>query len=726
MMHHPPGWLSPAGCRAFDEAIYPAGRFDLCLFGHLHEPRTLSLAVSGGAPRSYFQAPSLFGLEHYGTREEDRLFGYAWGTLSVTGEVRIWPFARVRQGDGRGAFLHDQRFGADPGAKGVLIRPGASRRSAAGKAAAGKSPGKRRSPAAPTPPAPTAAVVRSYLESLNERTGHVNISGIASAGSVKGPLRYEIERLYTPLASRAELAGLERGEARALGAGGRVSLAELLPRYRRLLLEGQPGAGKTTFLHLAASMLARDVLGLPCPDGPSWRLRHLGLDTARPSVPVLVRISDLLPLLADASTRLRHDDRRRLLDVLERSSAENDHPVSRAAWQTLLEGEEALLLLDGLDEVADESLRARVFEVFRDACRKWKCPVVVASRPISTQALREMGFHTAVIEPFGDGEIQTFLDHWVAGLHASGSGEAPVGEAQRYRSDLAAAICDLPRVRRLATNPVMLTCLCVVHWNEGHLPEGRSRVYRAVIRWLIAQRNELREKEGRAGGLAWTDRFAWNAFARLALAMVGGEGGKRAVFDLEEGAVAIDAAVRRQFPDFTGEERRREARRWLRFECLGSGIVEEVPGNRLRFWHLTFQEFLAALQLAWLDDGEDLEQSWWPLVRGRLDDAQWRETVELLPGCLLDEGGEGRVDRLLARVLALRGEAPDLATEARVAGIAGRLLQTLTAYRYRARPEIVGAYEELLARSLRSSPRPAAFEAASTCSGAHTALTGMP
>jgi hypothetical protein len=28
----------------------------------------------------------------------------------------------------------------------------------------------------------------------------------------------------------------------------------------------------------------------------------------------------------------------------------------------------------------------------------------------------------------------------------------------------------------LATNVVMLTSLRVVHWNEGELPEGRSRV----------------------------------------------------------------------------------------------------------------------------------------------------------------------------------------------------------------------------------------------------------
>ena len=319
---------------------------------------------------------------------------------------------------------------------------------------------------------------------------------------------------------------------------------------------------------------------------------------------------------------------------------------------------------------------------------------MVTSRPIQTGALREMGFHLAAVEPFDEAEIRTFIDHWVAALYATDSPEALSGEGERYRAALVGAICDLSRIRRLATNPVMLTCLCVVHWNEGHLPQGRSRVYRAVLRWLIAARTDLRAQEG------FTDRFAWNAFARLALAMVDAKNGKKAVFDLEAGAVAIDSAVRRQFPGLTAQERRQEARRWLAFECLGSGIVEELPGKRFRFWHLTFQEFLSALQLAWLDDGDKPRASWWPLVRKHLDDAQWRETIELLPGCLLDEGGEGRVDKLLERVLGLRGDIGDLAIEARVAGIAGRLLQTLSAYQYQPRPEITAAYEAALERSM--------------------------
>ena len=74
--------------------------------------------------------------------------------------------------------------------------------------------------------------------------------------------------------------------------------------------------------------------------------------------------------------------------------------------------------------------------------------------------------------------------------------------------------------------------------------------------------------------------------------------------------------MERYFPNLDAEDRRRKARHWLREECLWSGVLEEGAGGRLRFWHLTFEEYLAALQLAWRRDGEDdPEMDWWPSVR---------------------------------------------------------------------------------------------------------------
>ena len=55
----------------------------------------------------------------------------------------------------------------------------------------------------------------------------------------------------------------------------------------------------------------------------------------------------------------------------------------------------------------------------------------------------------------------------------------------------------------------MLTCLCVVHWNERHLPRGRAAAYRAVVKWLLLAREETREKEGGRSDLRSARTGAW-------------------------------------------------------------------------------------------------------------------------------------------------------------------------------------------------------------------------
>jgi len=663
LMHHPPTWLSNRARKTFMEEIYPPDRFALCLFGHQHAGRAETVLRSGGKPRYYFQAPSLFGIEHHGASNETRSMGYACGSLARGGKVWVRPFERVPEV----GYVDDRSFPErEGGEKCVQIAPVAVVKAET----------------------PDTADMAAYFEGLASETGFIKIRGIGSgAGKVKNADQYPIERLYTPLRSRAPLKEDREGE-RPQGGERIVPLREVLAGQQRLLIEGQPGAGKTTFLMLVASCLARDSLDIECPEGVPWRKHYLDLEVEKPPLPVFIRIADLTPVLTDEKRRAgRPDDRTWLIDLLENRCKDMTDAPSRKQWDDLLQSGKAMVLLDGLDEVGDERLRDRVFDIFRDTCKHWsRCRIVVSSRPIQTRALEEMDFHRTTIEDFGREEITRFIDLWVGALYKVEPGDPLDADGEKYRQELLSAIVDMPRVRRIAVNPVMLTCLCVVHWNEGRLPDGRSRVYRAVLRWLIASRTKKRKKAG------FTDRFAELALARLALEMMKTTAGKQATIALQDAAEALDSVVERAFPDSSPAGRLNKARDWLRFETELSSIIEEIDGHRLRFWHLTFQEHLAARQLALLGEGEDPEEDWWPIVKDHLDDKQWRETIDMVPGCLFDAGGEGRVDRLLERVLDESGENPDLAREARIVGIMGRLLRPLEVFGYKQNQRIMARY----------------------------------
>lgn len=121
-------------------------------------------------------------------------------------------------------------------------------------------------------------------------------------GAGQEALFYPIEELYTPLRA-ARVPGSrdtpmdaegERAELAQEGMSEQVELKELLADHDRLLLLGEPGAGKTTFLQLITSVLARYLLAPPASGQPRGRELHLGLPAERPApVPIFIRLADL-------------------------------------------------------------------------------------------------------------------------------------------------------------------------------------------------------------------------------------------------------------------------------------------------------------------------------------------------------------------------------------------------------------------------------------------------
>jgi formylglycine-generating enzyme required for sulfatase activity len=112
-----------------------------------------------------------------------------------------------------------------------------------------------------------------------------------------------------------------------------------------------------------------------------------------------------------------------------------------------------------------------------------------------------------------------------------------------------------------------------------------------------------------------------------------------------------------------------DALRFLEEEQLYSGLLVSRLEGEVEFWHLSFQEYLAALALSLADD-------FWPRIRPRLHDDRWHEVVLLLASCLRRLGVR-RASEYLG--LILRSETAP-AGRARAAGLAGRILKDIRPY----------------------------------------------
>ncbi|HLK63514.1 MAG TPA: hypothetical protein VKU19_08740 [Bryobacteraceae bacterium] len=312
------------------------------------------------------------------------------------------------------------------------------------------------------------------------------------------------------------------------------------------------------------------------------------------------------------------------------------------------------VLLDGLDEAPGKAERDSISNLFEKATHAYSaCRFVVTTRPRSFEGLA--GFTTVQIEPLEQQAVDTFLEQWSKALFPES-----VASAKKHFAELNEALRARVEIRRMARNPVMLTALAVVHWNERSLPEQRADLYESILRWLA------RTREKRPGRLPAERCLA--TLQHLALAMHKHPKGRQV--QVEKGWVADVLAP--LFPD------RSAALHFVEQEEMDSGIITS-RGPELRFWHLTFQEYLAAREIAGFADADQHQLL---LKKEKIYNPEWGEVAVLLAGVLVRQG-HAKVDALLSAILDEVGPTPSLANEARCAGLLGAIVRDLTALDYR-------------------------------------------
>jgi len=530
-----------------------------------------------------------------------------------------------------------------------------------------------------------------YLEALEARNAYVEIRGMGAQVAEQLPL----DRVYTRLritggADRGEEKGLE--EAR-LDQPRHLELPEVLRRSRHAVFVGDPGAGKTTFLRFAALVLARARLR----GEPALARRELGIEGDSEDnlpFPIFVRLSRFAEFLRD------HPDETYPVDAPEHLLRYLDfdlrgrHLLPAGDLRRRVGAGGCFLLLDGLDEVTGP-LRPRVADIVNELVAL--VPEYEPNRHLITCRTRAYegltrlgGLRAYPLAPFEADQVAAFVHGWSRALfqvRGSFSGEAASEEAARqeaeeYESQLLAAIDSHENVGPLTESPLMLTMLAVVHWNQTELPERRNELYEKAVEYLLETRKKL---------APFPVPLRREALQALALAMFTDGYGVQRSLGLPEAGRAVAAVLQ------VDEE---AARYFLDQESLRSGLLVSRSEGEVEFWHLSFQEYLAALELATNPD-------YWEVLSddGRLHDDRWNEVVLLFAGCLRHLSGGRATTRFIQKVLAT---GTDRVSRARAVGLIGRVLVDVLPYG--SDPSLGTGYGEALDETLAIFEPPAEGE----------------
>jgi formylglycine-generating enzyme required for sulfatase activity len=444
------------------------------------------------------------------------------------------------------------------------------------------------------------------------RFGMAHHGSVAIVGFRDAAIPIDLDHIFVPLQVHADPGRRGDGGDRhtdadkdGLGHGGaEISLDEALARASRgrtcLALIGDPGAGKTTLLrHLFRRVVDGDLAG------PASHLRGLH--------PVLVRLATV----ADAELVPRG-----LRAILARVAAEDGYPdAGRALLARAEQG--FLFLLDGLDEVRDEPTRERLCAWLNNEVHHWPASgFVVTSRRAAwarTPALSARFLPVSVLGMRAP-ERERYVRRWFCAVMRHFYGATARAEAVEARAATqAAALLEVlsrgawashPRLLEMVANPLMLSTLCLAHYNDTRLPEQRGALYERTLGLLI----EVWTRE-RVGGPTLRLESTRLVLQPLAHAM---QEQDRRELSVAEAAVLVGPALAQVQDVRTVAPTPERFLDLVRDEC---GVLKSRDLGRIEFVHLSFQEYLAACHVAARGLGRSLAD--------RAGDPRWEEVILL-------------------------------------------------------------------------------------------------
>jgi formylglycine-generating enzyme required for sulfatase activity len=350
--------------------------------------------------------------------------------------------------------------------------------------------------------------------------------------------------------------------------------------YDGLVILGDPGAGKTTLLKYFLLCFARKEAA-----------KRLNLP------------GDLLPILLP----LRSVDlKQTFIKAICEQFVGYDLKLTDTFFLDRLDKGKAIVLLDGLDEVADEKTRIKMCKwIDKFRTRFNKCPFIITSRFAGYRG--DVKLPGAYLElkmlDFSKKDIQQFLHSWYTAVETSLHEDNNIWrtKAQKSAGELFNRIEKNSDYYQFAVNPLMLQLIALVHYDFQQVPDRRVELYEKCMDLLLQKWDEAKGLK-----MLLSAKEARQVLQPLALWMHSEENRRQA---------SKKEVLKQITPHIQDVKKGIDAEKLLSSIRDRSGVFVGFGTETYGFQHHSFQEYLTAEEIR--NEGnvdilvKHFDESWW-------------------------------------------------------------------------------------------------------------------
>ncbi|MCX9013457.1 MAG: NACHT domain-containing protein [Candidatus Methanoperedens sp.] len=388
-----------------------------------------------------------------------------------------------------------------------------------------------------------------------------------------------------------------------------VQIEKVLNQKRKIVVLGDPGSGKSTLAKYIAIIHAKN--------------KAEEVFNTSNKIPFLITLRHFANSLREKGSgySISHYIMDHLLEDM-------NFKMDNRLLQYYLSMGKCIVIFDGLDELTHEELRFKIKKIVESFSISYPFNTFIVTSRITgyyDTSLDPQEFNHFKIQDFSDEQINKFIKLWYNARETSNR------ERDEKINSLILAIHSNKGVKRLASNPLMLTIIALVHRIEAELPNERVKLYDRCTEALITTWEKYKRTNIKnIGDTKKRRRLEKLAYEMQILSKEDFEQTEIKTVELKK--LMKDILLESEYTDEDIAED--EANQFVEFIRKRVGILVERGHGIYSFVHLTFQEYFAACDIS-KRYISNLDQMW-ELIEPKLIDSRWNEVMLLLMGKLAE------------------------------------------------------------------------------------------